>query len=177
MTTNIYILKLENDKWYIGKSDNPEKRFLQHKNGSGSAWTSRYKAVELFKVIENVSPFDEDKFTKEYMSIYGIDNVRGGSYTQIILPEEQKKLIQRELWSMKNLCNNCGSSQHWVRSCTIINNIEEKKPITENNTKPIIQINTKPIIEFFSKVNINISNLYYKSKGIFNSVTSKITVK
>ena len=169
MTTNIYILKLENDKWYIGKSDNPEKRFLQHKNGSGSAWTSRYKAVELFKVIENVSPFDEDKFTKEYMSIYGIDNVRGGSYTQIILPEEQKKLIQREIWSMKNLCNNCGSSEHWVRSCNIINSIEEKKPI--------IQINTIPIIEFFSKVNTNISNLYSKSKDIFNSVTSKITVK
>jgi predicted GIY-YIG superfamily endonuclease len=154
MTTNIYILKLQNDKWYIGKSDNPEKRFLQHKNGSGSAWTSRYKAVELFKVIENVSSFLEDAFTKEYMSLYGIDNVRGGSYTQIILPDEQKKLIQREIWSMKNLCNNCGSSEHWVRSCPII---EEEKPIIQINKKPIIQINTKPIIEFFSKLNTNIS--------------------
>jgi len=154
MATNIYILKLQNDKWYIGKSDNPEKRFLQHKNGSGSAWTNKYRAEELTKVIENVSPFDEDKFTKEYMSIYGIDNVRGGSYTQIILPDEQKKLIQREIWSMKNLCNNCGSSEHWVRSCPII---KEKKPI--------IQINTKPIMEFFSKVNISISKLYLFKKN------------
>ena len=166
MTTNIYILKLQNDKWYIGKSDNPEKRFLQHKNGSGSAWTSRHKPLELFKVIENVSPFDEDKFTKEYMSLYGIDNVRGGSYTQIILPEEQKKLIQREIWSMKNLCNNCGSSEHWVRNCTTINNIVEEKPI--------IQINKEAITDFFSKVNTNISNLYSNSKSIFDSITRKI---
>lgn len=170
MTTNIYILKLQNDKWYIGKSDNPEKRFLQHKNGSGSAWTSKHKSLELFKVIENVSPFDEDKFTKEYMSLYGIDNVRGGSYTQIILPEEQKKLIQREIWSMKNLCNNCGSSEHWVRNCHTINNIVEEKPI--------IQINKEAITEFFLKVNTNInvsiSNLYSNSKSIFDSISRKI---
>jgi len=66
MTTNIYILKLENDKWYIGKSDNPQQRYLCHLNGAGSAWTSRHKPIELFKVFENLSPFDEDKYTKEY---------------------------------------------------------------------------------------------------------------
>ena len=167
MTTNVYILKLQNDKWYIGKSDNPEKRFLQHKNGSGSAWTSRYKAVELFKVIENVSPFDEDKFTKEYMSLYGIDNVRGGSYTQIILPNEQIKSIQRELWSTNNLCNNCGSSEHWVRTCPIIkdSNIE-----VNNKQESNVKTNINRITDFISKVNTNISytisNLYSKTKNI-----------
>ena len=100
------------------------------------------------------------------MSLYGIDNVRGGSYTQIILPEEQKKLIKREIWSMKNLCNNCGSSEHWVRNCTTINNIVEEKPI--------IQINKEAITDFFSKVNTNISNLYSNSKSIFDSITRKI---
>lgn len=37
----------------------------------------KYEPVLLEKVIENASPFDEDKVCKEYMLQYGIDNVRG----------------------------------------------------------------------------------------------------
>ena len=165
----IYVLLLENRKYYIGKTSNPKFRIENHFDNNGAEWTKIYKPIKILEIVPNCDNYDEDKYTLKYMDKYGINNVRGGSYTQIILPDEQKKLIQREIWSMKNLCNNCGSSDHWVRNCNIINSIEEKKPI--------IQINTIPIIEFFSKVNTNISNLYSKSKDIFNSVTSKITVK
>ena len=81
--TNIYVLRLEGGRYYIGKSDNMMNRYQQHINGSGSAWTRQYRPVSLEKIIENVSPFEEDKITKEYMSKYGIDNVRGGSYVEI----------------------------------------------------------------------------------------------
>ena len=177
MTTNIYILKLENDKWYIGKSDNPEQRFNQHKNNYGSAWTAKYKPIELFKIIENVSPFLEDAYTKEYMSLYGIDNVRGGSYVRIELTKEQKYAIQKELWSMKNLCNNCGSSEHWVSNCLIIQEtpivVEEPiQPIIEHipydptkyyldkSTNKLLKITygKNPITEFFSKINNEFTN-------------------
>jgi predicted GIY-YIG superfamily endonuclease len=117
MTTNIYILRLENDKWYVGKSHNPAKRYTSHMNGTGSVWTLKYKPLELFKVIENVSPFQEDAVTKEYMSDYGIDNVRGGSYVTLELSPQQKESIQKEIWSMRNLCNQCGSAEHWVNKC------------------------------------------------------------
>jgi predicted GIY-YIG superfamily endonuclease len=124
MTTNVYALKLENDKWYIGKSDNPEHRFLSHKNGTGSAWTQRHKPIEIHAVFKDVSPFYEDALTKEYMSIYGIDNVRGGSYVRIELTKGQKDFITKELWSMKNLCNKCGSSDHWVANCRFVEPVE-----------------------------------------------------
>ena len=81
--TNVYVLHLECGKYYIGKSDNVNNRYFQHLNGSGSAWTRKYKPISLEKIIENVSSFEEDKITKEYMSKYGIDNVRGGSYVEI----------------------------------------------------------------------------------------------
>jgi len=62
-------------------------RYEQHIKGSGSAWTRKYKPVSLEKTIENVSSFEEDKVTKEYMSKYDIDKVRGGSYVEVELSD------------------------------------------------------------------------------------------
>lgn len=74
----IYILKLKNNKYYIGKTNNVNNRYEQHLNGYGSSWTKKYKPLSILKKILSTSPFDEDKYVKEYMSKYGIDNVRGG---------------------------------------------------------------------------------------------------
>ena len=78
--TSIYILKLESGKYYIGKSNDVNKRFEQHITGNGSSFTKIYKPVAIDKIIKNTSPFDEDKITKEYMIKYGIDNVRALCY-------------------------------------------------------------------------------------------------
>ena len=76
--SSIYILKLEGGKYYIGKSGNVERRFQDHMSGNGSVWTRLHYPIELEKVISNTSAFDEDRYVKEYMSIHGVDNVRGG---------------------------------------------------------------------------------------------------
>ena len=98
MKTNIYILKLANNKYYIGKSSDPEKRFIDHKSGFGSNWTRIHKPISIEKIISNVSSFDEDKYVKEYMAKYGIDNVRGGTYVTEYLNDTDKKLLQKEIW-------------------------------------------------------------------------------
>jgi predicted GIY-YIG superfamily endonuclease len=36
---HIYILKLREGKYYIGKTKNVEKRFNEHIAGNGSGWT------------------------------------------------------------------------------------------------------------------------------------------
>ena len=82
MATNIYILSLEGGNYYVGKSDNPAQRFIQHINGEGAAWTKKHRPLKLLNIYENQSPFDEDKHVKELMAKYGIDKVRGGTYVQ-----------------------------------------------------------------------------------------------
>ena len=116
--TNIYILRLEGGRYYVGKSDNIMNRYQQHMNGSGSAWTRKYKPVALEKMIENVSPFEEDKYTKEYMSKYGMDKVRGGSYVEINLSDFQKESLNREMWGAKDCCTQCGRKGHFVNTCS-----------------------------------------------------------
>jgi len=115
--TNIYVLRLEGGRYYIGKSDNVMNRYQHHLNGSGSAWTRKYKPVSLEKTITNVSPFEEDKITKEYMSKYGIDKVRGGSYVEMELSEFHMDALKMEIWGAKDLCTKCGRKGHWAKDC------------------------------------------------------------
>jgi predicted GIY-YIG superfamily endonuclease len=115
--TNIYILRLEGGRYYIGKSDNIMNRYQQHLNGNGSSWTRKYRPISLEKTIENVSPFEEDKITKEYMSKYGIDKVRGGSYVELHLSDFHIDALKMEIWAAKDLCTQCGRAGHFVKDC------------------------------------------------------------
>ena len=123
--TNIYIIKCEEGKWYIGKSAEPEKRYKKHCDGGATAWTTKYKPVDLEKIIENQSNYDEDKYVKEYMGMYGIENVRGGSYVMTELTKEQKELLQKEIWAAEDKCTRCGNSTHFVARCFAKEDINE----------------------------------------------------
>lgn len=125
--TNIYVLKLEGGKYYVGKSDNVMNRFQQHLNGNGSAWTRKYKPVSLEKIIKNVSTFEEDKITKEYMSKYGIDRVRGGSYVEVELSEFHREALNMEIWAAKDLCAQCGRSGHFIKDCYATTDVSGNK--------------------------------------------------
>ena len=96
MTTTIYILKLNDNKYYIGKTNRTvNNRYQEHLDGTGSYWTKKYKPLSVIKQIENSSPYDEDRYVKEYMAIYGIDNVRGGSYNQDELTCETIRFLRK----------------------------------------------------------------------------------
>ena len=116
-TTNIYVLRLQGGRYYVGKSEDVMNRYAQHLNGTGSAWTKKYKPISLEKTIYNVSPFEEDKVTKEYMSKYGIDKVRGGSYVETELSDFHIDALNMEIWAAKNLCTQCGRPGHFVKDC------------------------------------------------------------
>jgi len=125
--TNIYILKLISNKFYVGKSQNPIKRFLEHINGKGSTWTTKYKPKEIFKIIPNASPFDEDRYVKEYMNEYGIENVRGGSYVKEVLDDIEKYTIKKEIRIATNCCLKCGRKGHFVKNCFANTDVDGEK--------------------------------------------------
>lgn len=87
----LYILKLEQDKWYVGiTSQSVEKRFHQHKSGfAGAKWTKVYNPIKIHDVkdlgvcdIERAQKY-EGRVTREYMKEYGDNNVRGGDLTDV----------------------------------------------------------------------------------------------
>lgn len=86
----IYVLKLENNCWYIGSTSNVDNRFKQHvdKNG-GSWWTENNTPISIHEtryigqVNESSAAKYEDTVTLEYAEKYGKDKVRGGGYCQL----------------------------------------------------------------------------------------------
>ena len=117
MTTNLYVLRLQGGRYYIGKSNDLNKRIAQHMEGEGSAWTKKYKPISVKETFLNVSPFQEDFKTVEYMAKYGIENVRGGSYAQVDLTDFQKDTLSMQFRSAKDQCARCGRSGHFIKDC------------------------------------------------------------
>ena len=126
----IYSLKLQSGKYYIGKTDSTNFRLQDHFDCGGSAWTKKYKPISIHQVIPDMNDHDEQRITQEYMSKYGIDNVRGGPWCKVILSDEEKQFIKKLLDGENDKCYQCGSTDHFARDCKIK---KKKSKPTKNN--------------------------------------------
>jgi predicted GIY-YIG superfamily endonuclease len=113
----LYILECEDDKWYVGKTNDVARRFKQHQDGKGSAWTKEYKPIRIAETRQIVSSHDETNVTKDLMKKYGVDNVRGGAYAQVKLSEDVASLIKHELKAKVDACYTCGKKGHFANRC------------------------------------------------------------
>lgn len=114
---SVYILALKNGKYYIGKSKSPFMRIDNHFNGNGSEWTKIHKPINVVKVIPECTSYDENKYTIEYMIKYGINNVRGGTFSKPNLPEHQLQTLYDMLNSCQDRCFKCGGNDHFAKEC------------------------------------------------------------
>ena len=132
----IYVLALNCNKYYIGKTSNPHFRIEQHFNFNGSNWTKKYKPIKILEIIPNCDNFDEDKYTLEYMKNYGIENVRGGSFCEITLDNSHITTIKKMILGSSNKCYICNEFGHFANECNK-NLISRKVKFTKNFRKNI----------------------------------------
>ena len=116
----IYILNCRCNKYYVGRTKNLISRVEKHLKGEACEFTKIYPILvdnPIYRIIENASAFDEDKYVKIMMTMYGINYVRGGSYLSLTLSFEEKMFLEREIKTATDKCFGCGSVGHYIKKC------------------------------------------------------------
>jgi len=89
----IYVLKLIDDRYYVGRTGNILRRLEEHFTIGGSIYTKKYKPI---KVQEELTTDDERIKTIEIMEKYGWEKVRGACWCSLEIKkpdfEKNKKL-------------------------------------------------------------------------------------
>jgi hypothetical protein len=170
----IYVLELEQNKYYVGKSSKPLNRTGEHiastlfndVSSSGSGWTRMYTPNKILEVHTSYDEFDEDLYTLRYMKNHGIDNVRGGSFCELNLSQNNIVTLEKMLAGANDRCYYCGSPDHYVNACPQKN----IRRVTKKHKEKSLKLSNLPkarIANYFgmtkllqnSKLNLNIDNV------------------
>ncbi len=102
---NCYTIALEDNKIYVHPTkyeDSPENMIkILTEAYIASPFVRENKINFILKTLPISSYSDIDRIVKEHMLEYGIINVRGGSYSEFILPDYKLKILQEELSTLK----------------------------------------------------------------------------
>ena len=124
-----YVLTLEHGCYYIGRTtkDNVNHRFLEHFMPTRAAsWCKVHKPMEILEATKG-DRWEEDAIVLRYMHAYGVDKVRGGSYSTITLAPEILAEITRKFDSADNRCFRCHKEGHFANKCG--HPLDERKTI------------------------------------------------
>ena len=166
----IYVLLLNDNCYYIGKTTkHVDERFNEHMKGS-AAWTMLHRPIKIIETLNTTNPMEEDSLTKKYMLKYGIENVRGGSYTKITLDDWMIQALKHEFSSIDNCCYKCKKPGHFAKEC--FNIIEYYENLIKGKINDITVINV--ITNEIDRLN-HLIPLINKLKEVI-SLTDKITI-
>jgi predicted GIY-YIG superfamily endonuclease len=101
----IYVLKLIEDRYYIGRTSNIVRRIQEHFSSNGSVYTKKYKPIKVIEIEEELGSDDERNKTLLYMKKYGYEKVRGYVWCRIELLKDPCKEHIINICNSKNLFN------------------------------------------------------------------------
>ena len=137
----LYVLELESENYYVGRTKNLAKRIEDHLSGNADAscWTKMHRVVSLCKVRNCFDAAEEDALVfalMERVRLHSlkenqcpssaedkwiedkcIDCVRGGNYSQPKREEEDRDSIKKKLRGNGDRCFECGDSEHFEKNC------------------------------------------------------------
>ena len=88
----VYVLRLANNKWYVGFTSRPHARMRQHFSGQGAKWTKTHKPIDVCRFYVGTQ-YLEFKITRDLIRLYGVENVRGAGYTYVLTEKAAKALL------------------------------------------------------------------------------------
>lgn len=143
---DIYVLECEGGNFYVGMTDNGEKRLLQHVTGKGAKWTRMHKPKKIVEYFRNGKPSDEKDVTERMIRKHGASKVRGGPYVKTKMTQAElralekkvgmkptkKKATKKTSQKRKVTCGRCGRAGHIRTNCRLKTTIDGVKITTKS---------------------------------------------
>ncbi len=120
--TVVYTLQLADGCFYVGRVKDLatlESRVEQHKAGHGSEWTKLHPVVELYSLIDDAKPTDEDAQVISLVAEHGVEKVRGGTFCTPVLTDAEVKILNKMADSTRGSCYQCHETGHCTNECPI----------------------------------------------------------
>jgi hypothetical protein len=117
----VYILKCEHNCYYIGKTRG--SYFIEienHFQGKGCEWTKIHKPIRLEILRHFCNENDDDFYTRLFITKYGLDKVRGGSYSQVQLTEQEVYELKQHPIDQQITCFKCSMKGHKGYICPFL---------------------------------------------------------
>lgn len=92
----MYFIALDEDKIFIHTDFKKDKDIIMKECEEEFEYVNKYKPQQITMSTRVTDLYDVDKYVKIFMHMFGIDDTRGGSYTNIELPEYLKEAILHE---------------------------------------------------------------------------------
>ena len=92
----LYFIALEDDNMFLHLSYKKSNEQILYQCEQLYEYTKLFKPLHVVYTMDNCDLTDADKYVKVFMKMFGEDSTRGGSYTDIILPDWQKKILDFE---------------------------------------------------------------------------------
>jgi predicted GIY-YIG superfamily endonuclease len=142
-TPGVYVLRLRDDKYYVGQSDNKRRRIGEHREcrGEGTEFTKKHAVVEEIKPLtetmtdlnlwelketltrmkvqqeQHLKRKHELNSLQEHHQEHGIHSVRGSRWCQLVLQQNHIEDIKNYMETILNLCYRCLSDSHYANEC------------------------------------------------------------
>lgn len=99
MKNFVHTLCLKNNKWFLYVSNCPADNwnYVCKESATLFEYVRENQPLMVFDTAPYVDIPELNAIVKRYMKYYGVENVRGGSYSDAILPEHVIKTIESEL--------------------------------------------------------------------------------
>lgn len=129
---SIFVLQCEHYTFLVGRTSLQKFTYddIIEKCISTAArhWLTIHPPRKIYIVYPGCTSFDEDKYVKAYMFQFGIDNVRGGSYTALVFDHMTRRHINLELNYVDSLSRTLN-----VANSTLMAPTTTSKALVESN--------------------------------------------
>ena len=81
-----FAIKFKNGNYFVTSADDPQTTFADFIEKG-------YEPLAIESIIDNAESYHEWALFRDYLNLYGIERVRGASYTEWILTVKQRETL------------------------------------------------------------------------------------